>query len=1417
MLEIIVTLVLELVKCLAPPTERQLVYLRWRNYNANLENLKAEMEKLKLERTSIQRRVSEAKEKGEEIEEKVEKWLVSANSIIDRAAKFIEDEESTNKRCLKGLCPNLKTRYQLSKKAETEVKALAVLGEEVKKFDIVSHRTIPEEIWLKSNKGYEAFESRVSTLKSIQNALTDVNVSIIGVYGMGGIGKTTLVKEFARQAREKKLFDRVVFSEVSQTPDIKKIQGEIAEKLGLELSDEVEYRRASRLYERLKNENKILVILDNIWKHLDLETVGIPFGNDHKGCRLLLTARDNNVLLSMGSKDNFLIGNLNEEEAWRLFKIMIGDDVDNCKFKSIAINVAQACGGLPIALTTVARALRNKSLHEWKNALRELQTPSMVNFEGVPAETYSSIELSFKYLKGVNRMVDARNKLYALLHELRDCCLLLEGDSIEQFSMHDVVCDVAISIACREQHVFSVRSEVVWEWPDEDALKKCYAISLLYSSIHEVSEELECPQLEFLLIHPKDSFVEVNIPDNFFKGMKKLRAVDLTGMRLFSLPSSIGLLANLQTLCLETSMLGDIAIIGKLKNLEILSFTSFDIVRLPDELGQRTKLRLLDLTGCLQLKFIVPNILSSFTRLEELYMANCSIEWEVKKANSERSNASLDELMHLRRLTTLEIDVKNGSILSDGFFSKKLESNHESLRTLKLKLDSMAICSKKFQGINNVEYLCLDKLQGIKNVVLELDTEGFSQLKHLHVQNNPDFLCIVDSMEREPCVAFPLLESLTLPNLTNMERICIDRLKIESFNELKTIKVENCDELSNIFWLSSSTKCLPGLERIAVINCSSMEEIFATGGEADVDVDEKIEFGQLRSLSLGKLPKFTRFCREVKNPSTSPNRQESQEELTASSNEISSDTSTLLFNEKVLLPNLEALELNAINVDEIWHYNQLPAMVPCFQSLTRLIVWGCDKLKYIFSASTIQSLEQLQHLEIRLCKSLQEIISENRTDQVTAYFVFPRVTTLKLDGLPELRCLYPGMHTSEWPALKNLVACNCDKITLSQNDENDQFGVPAQQPLFSFKKILPNLEGLALSGKDITMILQDDFPQHLFGSLKQLRVGDDDLACFPLDLLERFHNLEFLYLSDGSYEVVFSNEGYLETHARKLALIKRLNLTRLNHLQQLWKHDSKELDFIFQHLQILRVLHCQNLLSLLPSSSVSFRNLTRLETFACKKLMNLLTSSKAKSLERLVSLRIFGCPAMTEVIISDEDETANLKEEIVFSKLSALSLFDLDSLTSFSSGNYAFKLPSLQDLWVIGCPKMKLFTKGELSTPLRLNVRYGLTVGGVVSLLVTVLISYAFSTGRAVNLKNKVPASGIRAVSLLKSLHAEGLPSSLFNWCFTSSSPSHYKDLLMRAHVIADEPEFLSLPHPSQHNLHVAFARQSTRSGLLKM
>jgi Leucine-rich repeat (LRR) protein len=67
--------------------------------------------------------------------------------------------------------------------------------------------------------------------------------------------------------------------------------------------------------------------------------------------------------------------------------------------------------------------------------------------------------------------------------------------------------------------------------------------------------------------------------------MRKLKVLDLTYMRLSSLPSSLNLLTNLQTLCLDQCVLGDIAMIGELKNLEILSLIYSEFKQLPREIG----------------------------------------------------------------------------------------------------------------------------------------------------------------------------------------------------------------------------------------------------------------------------------------------------------------------------------------------------------------------------------------------------------------------------------------------------------------------------------------------------------------------------------------------------------------------------------------------------------------------------------------------------------------------------------------------------------------------------------------------------------------------------------------------------------------------------------------------------------------
>ncbi|KDO64068.1 hypothetical protein CISIN_1g0009451mg [Citrus sinensis] len=919
--------------------------------------------------------------------------------------------------------------------------------------------------------------------------------------------------------------------------------------------------------------------------------------------------------------------------------------------------------------------------------------------------------------KGTYTMQETRDRLYALVHKLKDYCLLLDGPTEDWIRMHDLVREVAISIASRDRHVFMLRNDIQIEWPVADMLKNCPTIFLHDCKHWEVPEGLEYPQLEFFCMSPRDH--SIKIPNHVFAGMSNLRGLALSNMQFLSLPSLFHLPLNLQTLCLDRCALGDIAIIGNLKKLEILSLVDSNIEQLPEEMAQLTQLRLFDLSGCSKLKVIPPNLLSGLSRLEDLYMGNTSVKWEFEGLNVGRSNASLQELKLLSHLTTLEIQICDAMILPKGLFSKKLErykifigdewdwsGNYKNKRVLKLKLYTSNV-DEVIMQLKGIEELYLDEVPGIKNVLYDLDIEGFLQLKHLHVQNNPFILFIVDSMAWVRYNAFLLLESLVLHNLIHLEKICLGQLRAESFYKLKIIKVRNCDKLKNIFSFSF-VRGLPQLQTLNVINCKNMKEIFTVGRENDVDCHEvdKIEFSQLHSLTLKFLPQLTSFYSQVKTSAASQTRLKELSTHTLPREVILEDECDTLmpfFNEKVVFPNLETLELCAISTEKIW-CNQLAAVYS--QNLTRLIVHGCEKLKYLFPSSMIRNFVQLEHLEICYCSSLESIVGKESGEEATTTFVFPKVTFLKLWNLSELKTFYPGTHTSKWPMLKKLEVYGCDKVKIFtsrflrfQEINEGQFDIPTQQALFLVEKVTSKLEELKLSGKDIAMICQSQFPKHIFRNLKNLEVVNDESENFRIGFLERFHNLEKLELRWSSYKEIFSNEEIVE-HAEMLTQVKSLKLWELSDLMYIWKQDSK-LDSITENLESLEVWWCENLINLVPSSA-SFKNLTTLELWYCQRLMNLVTSSTAKSLVCLTKLRIDGCRMLTEIISKEEDVA---EDEIVFSKLKWVSLERLENLTSFCSGNYTLKFPSLEDLFVIECPKMKIFSHRVLSTPRLREVR----------------------------------------------------------------------------------------------------------------
>jgi hypothetical protein len=393
-MDVVISVVAKIAEFTITPIGRQFGYILY--YKGNLERMKSVVLEMEGMKDSVQHTVDEARRNGEEIEIIVQNWLNKVDNTIAEAKKLIDTEGHAKAHCSMGHFTNLFTRHQLSRKTRKMSQEISqVLAEG--KFDKISYRVPAQVTVTPFGRGYEALDSRTSMLNEIMMELKNPNNSIIGVYGMGGVGKTKLVEQLAWQAKNDRLFSVVALATITDSPDLEKIQEKIADDLDMKFNMQTKEGRAMQLRQRISNEKSILVILDDIWGKLDLTEVGIPFGDDHKGCKLVVTSRDLNVLnREMGTEKEFRLEVLLEEDSWKLFAKMAGDVVHDFNIKTIAIEVARRCAGLPLLIVIVAKALRKKHVVDWQDALNELKRSDQ---EGLPNKVYTSLELSYNFLE----------------------------------------------------------------------------------------------------------------------------------------------------------------------------------------------------------------------------------------------------------------------------------------------------------------------------------------------------------------------------------------------------------------------------------------------------------------------------------------------------------------------------------------------------------------------------------------------------------------------------------------------------------------------------------------------------------------------------------------------------------------------------------------------------------------------------------------------------------------------------------------------------------------------------------------------------------------------------------------------------------------------------------------------------------
>jgi len=402
------------------------------HYKQNVLELKDSARDLRFEKERINHQCDEALKNLNNIEGKVIEWVRKVGEIETIVEEFENGDGHKRAQSLScNILSYLLNRHRLGRQAKKMEVDVRKLIDECPNLDEVSYREdITSNDATLSNYGFIEFSSTKSTMEKVIAQLEDSTVRMVGLYGPGGVGKSTLVKEIARKVKDNKVFDVAVRVKITANPNLQNVQEEIAYVLGLRLEREGENVRADCLRRSLKKEKRnILLILDDLWDKLDLNKLGIPvedyddddddFGNgnkdlnhqmleknndnkdpsykvlnkekilgSHKGCKILLTSRDKKVLCDkMDIKSTFCVKELDEKDALMLFQKLARNRDEMSDYKQEIVK--KYCAGLPIAIVMVARALRSKSESVWEATLEKLKKQELV-------EVQTSMDISVK-------------------------------------------------------------------------------------------------------------------------------------------------------------------------------------------------------------------------------------------------------------------------------------------------------------------------------------------------------------------------------------------------------------------------------------------------------------------------------------------------------------------------------------------------------------------------------------------------------------------------------------------------------------------------------------------------------------------------------------------------------------------------------------------------------------------------------------------------------------------------------------------------------------------------------------------------------------------------------------------------------------------------------------------------------------
>ncbi|KAL2331495.1 hypothetical protein Fmac_019076 [Flemingia macrophylla] len=829
------------------------------------------------------------------------------------------------------------------------------------------------------------FQKNVS---KIWDWLMNDGVLMIGVYGMGGVGKTSMLMYIHNMLLKSATnIDNVFWLSLSQSFSIHKLQFDVAKIVGLDISEENdEKKRAARLSWSLMRRKRCVLFLDDVWNHFPLEKVGIPVTAD--GLKLILTSRSLDVCRRMNCQNIVKVEPLSKEEAWTLFVDNLGQHTAlSPEVTKVARSVAKECAGLPLAVITMARSMRGvEEICEWRHALEELRNTE-IRMEEMEMEVLRVLKFSYDHL---NNMVQ----------QCFLCCALYpEGFDID-------------------------RDELIESFVDEGLVNGMKSLEAMFDEGHTILNKLEnscllgkvenyvggkkCMGLQDASSHIAISMMKrgcqcvapVDNVEGYYMGSQKLKMHDLVramainvikvnhhfmvkaGLQLTEIPDEkewtddlekVSLMCNwiheiptdisprcpkLRTLILKhnesLTCISD-SFFVQMSALQVLDLSFTDIEVLPNSVADLNTLTALLLTSCKRLKHM-PSLakLQALVRLDLSFTAITEIPQGLKMlVNLKWLNLYAKNLVstgkEIAKLTHLQFLILH-------WWSRKIKVKVEHVSCLR-KLETFAANLYNMHHFN--AYVKIMHKYGLRSYLLQLDTE--------ESLGRPTWCFFAEvCLSKDVIISNCKIRTGEIPLMLPLD---IQRLKIEKCHDIRSL----CDVLS----LKNSTS----LKRAEIADCDGQEYLFSSSCSSPCCTSVH----NLESIELCSLKNLYILCKE---------------------NEAVAQT----------FPPRGA-----------------------FTNLKYFCIYHCPIIKKLMTPGLLAYLQNLEEITVHNCKSMEEIISVDSVDyecscgrksgRNAVIITHSKLVSLSLKHLPELMSICRGLMEAVCDDIRSL----CDVLSLKNS------------------------------------------------------------------------------------------------------------------------------------------------------------------------------------------------------------------------------------------------------------------------------------------------------------------------------------------------------------------------------------------------